>query len=147
MNYLLVQAGKPCNNYYFFTGIGILRLRQKLDRENEANLTVTVIAKDNVAPQQTSTATIFVEVLDINDNNPVFDTYLSSYNIAENSDLDTSIARITATDRDDENFGKIVYSFNVQNDDNALKINRPTVSSFLLLHLLLYSWMRCGFRT
>ena len=114
--------------YIFLSGIGILRLRHKLDREDQANLEVTIIAKDNVNPVQSSTATISVEVLDINDNNPVFDDYLSIYDIAENSDRDTSICRITATDRDTGEFGRIVYSFDIQNYDNALRINRTTVS-------------------
>ena len=107
---------------------GILRLRHKLDREDQANLEVTIIAKDNVNPVKSSTATISVQVIDINDNNPVFDDYLPFYDIPENSGKDTSICRITATDRDDREFGRIVYSFDVQNNDNALRINRTTVS-------------------
>ena len=87
-----------------------------------------MIAKDNGVPPLSSTATISVEVLDINDNNPVFDPYQLSYNISEDADPNTSIARITATDEDIGDFGKIVYSFDVQDDDNALKINRSSVS-------------------
>ena len=93
---------------------------------------MTIIAKDNVNPIKSSTATISVQIQDINDNNPVFDDYLSFYDIPENSAIDTPICRITATDRDALEFGRVVYSFDVQNNDNALRINRTTVSLLLI---------------
>ena len=107
---------------------GILHLTHKLDREDKDFLVVTVIAKDKGVPPLSSTATIFVTVQDINDNNPVFDPYELTYHAAEDAGVDTSICRITATDEDANNYGRIIYSFDVQNDDNTLKINRSSVS-------------------
>ena len=61
---------------------------------------LTVRATDSGTPQQTSTVIVYMNVIDKNDNAPVFDP--SSYNneVWENVTIGTSVLTVTASDLD-----------------------------------------------
>ena len=105
-----------------------MSLNKPLNREENSNLQITVIAKDTINPIQSSTATISITVGDINDNTPQFESYNTSYTIKEDALINTSIATFTATDADLGEFAHIFYTFDVVNDDSKLQIDRDTVS-------------------
>lgn len=88
---------------------------------------VKVLAYDNGVPSLTSTGTVSVTVQDINDNSPVFEPYNTEYSVAEDAEVGKVIAGISATDADLEEFGLIVYTFDVSADDNKLAINGTSV--------------------
>jgi hypothetical protein len=110
---------------------GQLKLNKALDREKTPTLEVTVIAMDNVNPILSSTATVSISVQDVNDNTPVFAVYKQSYKVKEDAVIGKVIATIQATDEDLGEFGNVVYSFDVSNDDDKLKINKLTVSDLI----------------
>ncbi|KAL4239415.1 hypothetical protein ACF0H5_000230 [Mactra antiquata] len=114
------------NNFMVTENTGILKLNKQLDREKTPTLTIKVVAKDNGNPQLSSIATVNIDVQDINDNAPVFGPYATSYSISEDSDIGDHVATILATDEDLNDFGNVVYYFDVSNDDGNLKINRTT---------------------
>ncbi|XP_060559817.1 cadherin-23-like isoform X2 [Ruditapes philippinarum] len=116
----------PNKNFVVTEKTGILRLNKALDREKTPTLEVTVIAMDNVDPIKSSTATVSISVQDVNDNTPVFAVYKQSYKVKEDAVIGKVIATIQATDEDLGEFGNVVYSFDVSNDDDKLKINRLT---------------------
>lgn len=111
----------------------MLRLKSTLDRETIPAFTVSVLAIDSGTSPLTSTATVSVIVQDINDNSPVFLPYNTEYQVPENASEGTVVARISATDDDLEEFGLVVYTFDVSNDDNKLAINRTSVSPSLVV--------------
>jgi hypothetical protein len=117
----------------FYMLSGIMRLNKALDREKTPTLEVTVIAMDNVDPIKSSTATVSISVQDVNDNTPVFAVYKQSYKVKEDAVIGKVIATIQATDEDLGEFGKVVYSFDVSNDDDKLKINKLTVSDLICI--------------
>ncbi|KAG5675437.1 hypothetical protein PVAND_005341 [Polypedilum vanderplanki] len=88
---------------------GQLTIKSKLDRETIADYEIRVIAKDQGLPQQSSTATVFLHVDDINDNSPEF--YPKRYFVALSDDtaIGTSIIKVHATDRDDGDNAIITY--------------------------------------
>lgn len=88
---------------------GQLTIKNKLDRETIAEYEIQVIAKDQGIPQQSSTATVFLRVDDINDNSPDF--YPKRYFVALSDDtaIGTSIMKVHATDRDDGDNAIITY--------------------------------------
>lgn len=108
----------------------MLRLKSELDRETVPSFVVKVTAVDGGAPSLTSTATVTVTVQDINDNSPVFAPYDTVYEISEAAEIGKTIATISATDADLEEFGLVVYTFDVNNDDTKLGINGTTVKIF-----------------
>ena len=97
---------------------GKLTINSKLDRESISNYEVRVIAKDQGNPPQSSTATVFLRVQDVNDNSPVF--YPQEYFelLGDNHPIDTSILRVTAKDKDEgEN---AVLKFNIESGSEGI---------------------------
>lgn len=99
-------------------------------------MSFTVIATDSASPPSsvlTSTATVSVSLIDINDNTPQFQPHPTQYSVEENAPNGTFVGNITATDRDSGRFGEITYSMQVTNDDQSLTIDSKTVRSFSFL--------------
>ncbi|XP_053734360.1 protocadherin alpha-3-like isoform X11 [Synchiropus splendidus] len=90
-------------NYYALTVDG------RLDRENTSKYDVTILCSDEGAPPLTSTSVISVEVSDVNDNPPKFLDSLVNVYVKENSEVGSSIAKITAVDNDAEENAKLTY--------------------------------------
>ncbi|XP_062855031.1 protocadherin alpha-8-like [Trichomycterus rosablanca] len=88
-----------------------LILQKSLDREKSSVHELILTALDGGKPPKTGTMEITVDVLDINDNSPVFtkDSYLAKIN--ENAPIDTTIIQVNATDSDDGLNGEVFYSF------------------------------------
>lgn len=60
------------NIYYYIFILGILYTKEKLDFESIETIDINLIAYDTGHPQLSTTATIFIKVVNINDNTPVF---------------------------------------------------------------------------
>ncbi|XP_043913009.1 protocadherin-11 X-linked-like [Protopterus annectens] len=90
---------------------GLITVKQPLDREESSFHKLIVLASDGSSTS--STATVTVNITDINDNVPSIDTrYIinpinGSVLLSEKSPLNTKIALITVTDKDAEQNGKV----------------------------------------
>ena len=73
-------------------------------------LRVNVLAFDSGVPQLSAMAVVHVTVLNINDNEPVFNQTAYHTSIHENPAPGTFVAQVKATDGDLGRFGKITYS-------------------------------------
>ncbi|XP_070819178.1 protocadherin alpha-3-like isoform X4 [Chaetodon trifascialis] len=89
----------------------ILQLQRQLDREAKRSHRLVLTAIDGGNPPKTGTVEIYVDVLDVNDNMPVFtkDTY--SAVLEENAPVGTTVIQVNATDLDEGPNGEVVYSF------------------------------------
>ncbi|XP_061644380.1 protocadherin alpha-4-like [Phyllopteryx taeniolatus] len=88
-----------------------LVLQKLLDREKQAVITLTLTAIDGGTPAKSGTMTIVVNVLDSNDNAPVFSQNLYKASVHENIAIGTSIITLNATDLDAGENGQVFYSF------------------------------------
>ncbi|XP_034036963.1 protocadherin gamma-A11-like isoform X14 [Thalassophryne amazonica] len=88
-----------------------LVLDKELDREKEHDLKLILVAVDGGNPQKSGTATIHVNVLDANDNAPVFEQAVYKSSLPENSVLDTVVITVSATDADEGVNGEVTYEF------------------------------------
>ncbi|XP_010767838.1 protocadherin gamma-C3-like, partial [Notothenia coriiceps] len=88
-----------------------LVLQKALDREKEAVIELTLTAFDGGKPPKTGSLQIHVNVLDANDNSPLFSKTLYKVQVVENANVGTTLLTLTATDFDDSINGQIVYSF------------------------------------
>uniref|UniRef100_A0A665UM32 Protocadherin 2 alpha a 15 n=1 Tax=Echeneis naucrates TaxID=173247 RepID=A0A665UM32_ECHNA len=115
-----VQQYKISQNAYFRLEIKdrgrdgktpILQLQRQLDRENKGHHKLLLTAVDGGHPPKTGTVEIYIDVLDVNDNMPVFtkDTYTAV--LQENAPVGTTVIQVNATDLDDGTNGEVVYSF------------------------------------
>uniref|UniRef100_A0A3Q3DG04 Cadherin domain-containing protein n=1 Tax=Hippocampus comes TaxID=109280 RepID=A0A3Q3DG04_HIPCM len=111
-----------------------LVLKKLLDREKQAVITLTLTAVDGGTPPKSGTMTIVVNVLDINDNAPVFSQSLYKASVHENIRIGTSIITLNATDLDAGENGLVFYSFSEvgrgkQNDLFAIDKTSGTVTN------------------
>ncbi|XP_068445512.1 protocadherin alpha-8-like [Clinocottus analis] len=97
--------------------IPILVLLKTLDRETKNRHTLLLTAIDGGRPSQSGTTEIAVDVLDINDNMPVFDQDTYSVLLEENAPIGTTIIQVNASDIDEGSNGEVIYSLgnNVNN--------------------------------
>ncbi|KAM6122668.1 cadherin-related family member 2 [Phoenicopterus ruber ruber] len=87
---------------------GNVTLRNSLDREVTARLTITVTVSDNMNAEVSKKLTIIVE--DRNDNAPVFQNLPYEATIPENTKLGSVIYAVFANDRDTGNASRVSYS-------------------------------------
>ncbi|XP_069876618.1 cadherin-23 [Dipodomys merriami] len=110
----------------------VVRTVVGLDRETTAAYTLILEAIDNgpVGKRHTGTATVFVTVLDVNDNRPIF--LQSSYEASVPEDIPEghSIVQLKATDADEGEFGRVWYRILHGNHGNNFRIH---VSNGLLM--------------
>ncbi|MEQ2163757.1 hypothetical protein GOODEAATRI_033709, partial [Goodea atripinnis] len=88
-----------------------LVLLKALDREKQGVIKLTLSATDGGRPPKTGTLQIIVNVLDVNDNTPSFSKTLYKARVNENAPVGSVVIQLNATDLDEGDNGKVVYSF------------------------------------
>ncbi|KAM9456189.1 uncharacterized protein Hap1MRO34_019683 [Clarias gariepinus] len=83
---------------------------QKLDRETHSAYSVVIVASDSGSPQLTSKQEILVNVLDVNDNAPVFTQQSYVVHVKENSAAGSILCSVSASDPDQGENAKVAYS-------------------------------------
>ncbi|XP_068445710.1 protocadherin alpha-3-like [Clinocottus analis] len=102
--------------------IPILVVQKPLDRETAGSHSLVLTALDGGKPPKSGTMNILVNVLDINDNAPVFSKDVYSVVLGENSIVGTTVTQVNATDLDEGPNGEVVYSFSNSMSQNILNI-------------------------
>ncbi|XP_022527771.2 protocadherin alpha-2 isoform X2 [Astyanax mexicanus] len=87
-----------------------LVLQKALDREQRSAIELTLTAVDGGKPPRSGTTLIVINVVDVNDNTPVFTQQLYKVRVPENSPAGTTLIKLMATDLDEGVNGQIVYS-------------------------------------
>ncbi|XP_047661046.1 protocadherin alpha-2-like [Tachysurus fulvidraco] len=99
-----------------------LVLQKSLDRERESVIKLVLTAIDGGTPPRSGTMQIVINVLDINDNNPVFTKSLYKVKVHENVGLGTRILTVSASDADEGNNGEVSYSVLSYEETPALDV-------------------------
>uniref|UniRef100_A0A1I7VWJ7 Cadherin n=1 Tax=Loa loa TaxID=7209 RepID=A0A1I7VWJ7_LOALO len=89
---------------------GVIQTAQHLDRELMNIIRIYVYATDKGVPPMTSRALLEINLLDVNDNAPVFEQEFFNVTIMENITIPSNILQIRATDSDSGQNGKVHYS-------------------------------------
>ncbi|XP_010220586.1 PREDICTED: protocadherin gamma-C5-like [Tinamus guttatus] len=92
-----------------------LVLERALDRELRAVHRLVLTAEDGGSPPRSSKMHITIQVLDANDNHPVFDKPSYGARLVENSPVGTLVVKLNATDVDEGPNGDIRYSLSSHN--------------------------------
>jgi Cadherin domain len=82
---------------------GLIRTKSRIDYETVRQIRFNVTVTDTGIPQLTSTAQIYVNVMNINDNAPQFNETEYHLNVNENAMMRTSIGSVYARDADEGN--------------------------------------------
>ncbi|KAJ7421755.1 hypothetical protein WISP_41297 [Willisornis vidua] len=103
-------------NFIIHTQTGEVSTKHSLDREQQSSFQLLVIVQDGGAPPRSATGTIYVTVLDENDNAPVF-LHVGSgqelpvqVEVLEEKPSGLLVASLQAKDPDEGENGTIIYS-------------------------------------
>ncbi|XP_049898392.1 protocadherin alpha-8-like [Epinephelus moara] len=102
--------------------IPILIVQKSLDREAAGSHSLVLTALDGGKPPKSGTMNILVNVLDVNDNAPVFSKDVYSVMLDENSPVGTTVVQVNATDLDEGPNGEVAYSFSNSVSHRLLKL-------------------------
>ncbi|XP_033990011.1 protocadherin gamma-A11-like isoform X8 [Trematomus bernacchii] len=91
--------------------VPFLVLQKQLDREKAGKHKLRLTAVDGGKPAKSGAIEITVDVLDVNDNSPVFTKEVYSATLKENVSVDTVVIQVNATDLDKGANSEIIYSF------------------------------------
>ncbi|XP_028927738.1 protocadherin Fat 4-like isoform X2 [Ornithorhynchus anatinus] len=124
------------------TTTGQLSLSQPLDFETIKWFKIEVKASDGGNPSLHSLTSVFIQVLDVNDNPPEFSQSIYNIFALENSQSNSVIFRLKVTDKDEAGFsqGHFVLNSTVFDVDkngvlslmNGVELDRETVPGFIL---------------
>ncbi|XP_072433894.1 protocadherin Fat 3-like isoform X4 [Chiloscyllium punctatum] len=104
INFSIVN-GDPDNYFNIHPVTGLIKVKERLDREKISGYSLTVQAKDSGTPSMSSTVTVNIDVSDINDNPPDFIPANYSAVIQENKSVGTNILQLSVTDKDSSHNG------------------------------------------
>ncbi|XDV15742.1 hypothetical protein PO909_015754 [Leuciscus waleckii] len=108
---------------------GVLSTKVKLDFEEKSSYTVQLSITDGTNRDE---ASVLVEVLDINDNSPVFENHPATVSVPEDHKLGDNVTSVTATDADAGFNGEVRYTllggagrFNVDQETGVITLAAP----------------------
>uniref|UniRef100_A0A0K0DCV7 Cadherin domain protein n=1 Tax=Angiostrongylus cantonensis TaxID=6313 RepID=A0A0K0DCV7_ANGCA len=110
VNYMLRENGSHNAYVELDKGSGVLKLARGLDFEKKKLLSLTVIATDSGDPPLSTETTVTIQVLDENDNIPIFAKESYKAAVDENSPNGTKVVKVKAVDADSEHYGRVAYS-------------------------------------
>ncbi|XP_030572028.1 cadherin-87A [Drosophila novamexicana] len=119
------------NNKYFsidaYTGNVMVANASILDREQLKELTLSVVAQDKAPAtvQKSATATIHINVLDVNDNAPVFTRTVYNSTVSENAAYQppAALLQVQAIDLDEGLYGDVRYIITAGNELALFKLD------------------------
>uniref|UniRef100_A0ABM5G9X7 Protocadherin gamma-B1-like isoform X25 n=1 Tax=Pogona vitticeps TaxID=103695 RepID=A0ABM5G9X7_9SAUR len=88
-----------------------LLLNKHLDRESESSFHLKLTAVDGGKPPKSGTSKIWINVIDANDNSPIFAQEIYKVNLRENAPSGYSVVQVKAIDRDEGTNADIYYGF------------------------------------
>ncbi|XP_008303578.1 protocadherin alpha-8-like [Stegastes partitus] len=120
--------------------IPVLIVQKSLDREMSRSHLLILTALDGGKPPKSGDMTILVNVLDVNDNAPVFFKDVYSVMLDENAPVGTTVIQVNATDLDDGPNGDVVYSFSNSVNRKVFKLFEinPTTGAITVKGLIDY---------
>ncbi|XP_064863511.1 protocadherin alpha-13-like isoform X5 [Oncorhynchus nerka] len=96
-------------------------LHKALDREKQAVIRLLLTALDGGKPAKSGTLQIIVNVIDVNDNSPVFSKPMYKVRVSENVPIGTPIIKLNATDLDSGVNGEIFFHLIHHGNQKALE--------------------------
>nr|XP_034827125.1 cadherin-23 [Maniola hyperantus] len=146
MAYFLEGPEELLNLVHMESNTGELVVASKIDHETHAWLNLTLKAVDSGLPPRYAVVDLFIQVVDENDNNPIFEMSPFEYRVKEDVEPGTTEANIIARYADSGEYGKVTYlldrvttqgKFLINADTGALKVSdwldRETQPSYNLV--------------
>ncbi|XP_064883289.1 protocadherin-16-like [Oncorhynchus nerka] len=104
-----ITAGDPSGDFRVDRKSGVLSTSRPLDRERRARYSLTVTALDGGSPALSSTATVEVTLLDVNDHSPQFTSSSYTADLSEDAPIGSLVLEVSATDLDQGSNSQVLY--------------------------------------
>lgn len=114
-----ITSGNRKDAFFIDSYLGELFLHKQLDYEDLTSYTLNIAATDNGSPSLSSSISFIVNVIDANDNAPVFTNTAIVRQIREGIPKHTPIVTVTAEDPDSGLNGKVYYSITHQEPNDS----------------------------
>ncbi|NXP32884.1 CAD23 protein, partial [Leiothrix lutea] len=141
-----MQVGMPRMDFLINGTSGLVTSTAVLDRERIPEYFLRVVASDAGAPAKSSTSTLTVKVLDVNDESPTFFPAVYNVSLPENVARDFKVVRLNCTDADIGLNAELSYFITGGNQDGkfsvgfrdgvvrtVVSLDRETVASYTLI--------------
>ena len=105
---------------------GIVTTRRVFDYEKRQSYEYTITISDRAESPRSVTAMLNLTVTDINDESPRFHKSRYRFDISENQAPSSQVGTVTATDRDDPPYNKVVFALDPRSTNGSFSINPIT---------------------
>ena len=110
------QVSDELESAFSFSGC-YLNVDQSFDFEQIQSFTIYIGVRDAGTPTLSSSVPLFVDILDMNDNDPVFEgEYPDPLMVSENTPIGTRILQLLVSDADSESAGDVILSLSEADD-------------------------------
>ncbi|KAM4712410.1 cadherin EGF LAG seven-pass G-type receptor 1 isoform 2-T2 [Anableps anableps] len=132
LEYLLTDT-TPGFPFIINNNTGWIAVGKELDRETTDFYTFGVVARDHGMPLMSSSTSVSIMVLDVNDNVPTFTEKTYSLKINEDAVVGSSVLTVTAVDRDINSV--VTYQISSGNTRNRFAITSQSGGGLITLAL------------
>uniref|UniRef100_A0A9J8AN54 Cadherin EGF LAG seven-pass G-type receptor 1b n=1 Tax=Cyprinus carpio carpio TaxID=630221 RepID=A0A9J8AN54_CYPCA len=132
LEYMLTDTS-PSFPFIINNNTGWITVSAELDRETTEFYNFGVEARDHGVPTMSSSASVSVTILDVNDNVPTFTQHLYNLKVNEDAVVGTSVLTVTAVDRDVNSM--VTYQISSGNTRNRFAITSQSGGGLITLAL------------
>ncbi|XP_077402425.1 protocadherin-16 isoform X2 [Vanacampus margaritifer] len=104
-----IRTGNGAGRFSLNPNTGSLSILKALDREEQEVFNLTVVAEDGGTPPLSTCQDLCVQVMDVNDEAPVFHKAQFETQVLENQGPGTTVLTVAATDRDQGSNGQVMF--------------------------------------
>ncbi|XP_077987373.1 protocadherin Fat 4-like [Glandiceps talaboti] len=104
-----IVAGNEEDNFRIDEALGHIISTKLLDRESTSAFNISIEAYDAGSPPQSTNVTVYINLIDVNDNFAQFDSFNYTYSILEDVAVGYYIGNITALDVDNGTNAQLRY--------------------------------------
>lgn len=119
-------VGEESTMFLIDSETGVITVNtDNLDREKLMEIVVTAVASDKapITLRRSSTASVYIQILDVNDNSPIFTQKTYTASVAENAAEKAAILQVVATDKDESIAGTVRYFIESGNINDTFKLD------------------------
>ncbi|XP_052890694.1 fat-like cadherin-related tumor suppressor homolog [Anopheles moucheti] len=124
INYALQTDSKNTSEHFHMDPAdGVIYLKKSLDHETLSHHHFTVVASDKGVPSLSSTAHVWISVMDMNDNPPKFEQPSYSCVLSEHASRGQFVTVVSASDPDYIDHDRLVYTIAQGNEQQTYGID------------------------
>ncbi|KAL4226555.1 Protocadherin Fat 4 [Mactra antiquata] len=112
-----ITKGNEAGMFELDSETGDITVAKQLDRESLDSLTLVLEAEDKGTPSLTGTMTLYILIVDVNDNVPYFTDNESEISLDRFAPVETHVLKVSALDKDEGSNALIEYQIFEEHDE------------------------------